>query len=129
MIHPRVRRKIDGGDAIADARLAEEHHVRQALQEIEKLDYGTSEFAKAVIDLQAIVLQHAECEVDEEFSALESELSDDERKKLTSAVELAKRIAPTQPHAGVESGAAHFAVDPFVSLLGRARDALSNAFG
>ena len=75
------------------------------------------------------VLQHAQCEEDEEFSALDSELSDDERKKLTSAVQLAERIAPTHPHAGVESGAANFAVGPFVSLLDRARDALSDAFG
>jgi hemerythrin superfamily protein len=129
MIHPRVRRKVEGGDAIIDARLAEEHAAKQALQEIEKLQYGTSEFAKAVIHLQADVLQHAQREEDEEFSALDSELSDDERKKLTSAVQLAERIAPTHPHAGVESGAANFAVGPFVSLLDRARDALSDAFG
>jgi hemerythrin superfamily protein len=129
MIHPRVRRKVEGGDAIVDARLAEEQEAKQALQAIEKLDYGTSEFAKAVIHLQAAVLQHAQREEEEEFSALESELSDDERKKLTSAVQLAERIAPTHPHAGVESGAANFAVGPFVSLLDRARDALSDAFG
>jgi hemerythrin-like domain-containing protein len=129
MIHPRVRRKIEGGDAIIDARLAEEHEAKQALQAIEKLEYGTSELAKAVIHLQADVLQHAQREEDEEFSALEGELNDDERKKLTSAVQLAQRIAPTYPHAGVESGAANFAVGPFVSLLDRARDALSDAFG
>jgi hypothetical protein len=34
------------------------------------------------------------------------------------------RIAPTHPHAGVESAFANFAVGPFASVLVRARDAL-----
>src|SRR5436305_429659 len=40
IVHPRVRRKITGGEAIVDARLAEEHDANEALQQIEKLDPG-----------------------------------------------------------------------------------------
>ena len=47
------------------------------------------------------------------------ELSADELTKLAAAVEVAERIVPTHPHAGVESGAANLAVGPFVSLLDR----------
>jgi hypothetical protein len=95
-----------------------------ALAEIEKLDFGTAEFSKALIHLQADVLRHAEKEETEEFTRLEDELDADELKKLTAAVVFAEQIAPTHPHPGVESAAVNFAAGPFASLLDRARDAL-----
>jgi hemerythrin superfamily protein len=125
IVHPRVRRKVDGGGKIVDDRLAEEHESKVALQELEKLDFGTAEFSKALIHLQQDVLAHAEKEESEEFTRIEDELDPDERAKLTVAVEAAERIAPTHPHPGVESAAANFAVGPFVSMLDRAKDALS----
>jgi hemerythrin-like domain-containing protein len=124
MVHPRVRRKIDGGDAVVDARLSEEHDSKVALTELEKIPFGTAEFTKALIHLQRAVLEHAEREETEEFTLLEEQLSNDELKKMTTAVEVAERIAPTHPHAGVESAFANFAAGPFASLLDRARDAL-----
>jgi len=127
MVHPRVRRKVAGGEEIVDARLAEEHDSKVALSEIEKLECGTAEFSKALIHLQAAVLAHAEKEETEEFPRLESELDAEELRKLTDAVVFAERIAPTHPHPGVESGAANFAVGPFASLLDRARDALKGS--
>jgi len=124
IVHPRVRRKVDGGAAIVDERLAEEHDSKVALQELEKLEFGTAEFSKALIHLQQAVLTHAEKEETEEFTRIEDELDPKERAKLTVAVEAAERIAPTHPHPGVESAAANFAVGPFVSMLDRAKDAL-----
>ena len=47
-----------------------------------------------------------------------------ELAKLAEAVRVAERIAPTHPHAGVESATLNFAVGPFVSMVDRARDAL-----
>ena len=125
IVHPRVRRKVDGGAEIVDDRLAEEHDSKVALQELEKLEFGTAEFSKALIHLQQDVLAHAEKEETEEFTRIEDELDPDEREKLTVAVQAAERIAPTHPHPGVESAAANFAVGPFVSMLDRAKDALS----
>jgi hypothetical protein len=124
MVHPRVRRKIDGGAEVADARLAEEHDSKIALSELEKIPYGTAEFSKALIHLQSAVTAHAELEEAEEFTLLSEQLDADELVKLASAVEVAERIAPTHPHAGVESAFVNFAVGPFASLLDRARDAL-----
>jgi iron-sulfur cluster repair protein YtfE (RIC family) len=124
MVHPRVRRKVDGGAEIVAERLAEEHDAKTALQDIEKLEFGTAEFSKALIHLQADVLKHAEKEETEEFTRLEDELDPKELQKLTTAVQAAERIAPTHPHPGVESAVANFAVGPFASLLDRARDAL-----
>jgi hemerythrin superfamily protein len=127
MVHPRVRRKIENGGEVVDARLAEEHDAKEALAELEKLDISTADFTKALIHLQAAVLKHAENEETEEFPLLEQQLDEDELQKLTVAVQAAERIAPTHPHAGVESGAANFAIGPFVSLLDRARDAIGKA--
>ncbi|CAN5317015.1 hemerythrin domain-containing protein [soil metagenome] len=127
MVHPRVRRKIDGGNEIADARLAEEHDAKVALEKIEKLDFGTAEFSKAIIHLQAAVLEHAAKEETEEFTALEDQLDAAELQKMTAAVRAAERIAPTHPHAGVESALANFAIGPFASLLDRTRDAIRSA--
>jgi hemerythrin-like domain-containing protein len=124
MVHPRVRRKITDGPAIVAARLAEEHDSKVALEAIEKLEFGTAEFSKSLIHLQAAVLSHAEKEETEEFTRLEEELDAEELKKLTAAVLVAERIAPTRAHAGVESAAANFFVGPFASVLDRARDAL-----
>jgi hypothetical protein len=39
-------------------------------------------------------------------------------------VQIAERIAPTHPHAGVGSAFVNFAVGSFASLMDRARDAL-----
>lgn len=125
MVHPRVRRKIEGGAQIVDERLAEEHESKVALQEIEKLDFGTAEFSKALIHLQQAVIDHADKEETEEFTRLEDELGPDELRKLTAAVQAAERIAPTHPHPGVESAVANFAVGPFASILDRAKDALA----
>ena len=124
MVHPRVRRKISGGPEIVAARLAEEHDAKVALEAIEKLEFGTAEFSKALIHLQADVLRHAELEETEEFTRLEAELDAEELKTLTAAVLVAERLAPTHPHPGIESGAANFIAGPFASLLDRARDAL-----
>ncbi|WP_232374711.1 hemerythrin domain-containing protein [Mycolicibacterium mengxianglii] len=125
MVHPRVRRKVDGGAAIVDERLKEEHDAKVALAELERLEFGTAEFSKALIHLQQAVLAHAEKEETEEFTRLEDQLDAKELQKMTTAVQAAEAIAPTHPHPGVESAVANFAVGPFASLLDRARDALS----
>ncbi|MGV2971619.1 MULTISPECIES: hemerythrin domain-containing protein [unclassified Mycobacterium] len=127
IVHPRVRRKISGGAEIVDERLAEEHDSKVALSELEGLEPQTSEFSKALIHLQAAVTEHAEHEETLEFPALRDGVDADELAKLAEAVRVAERIAPTHPHAGVESAALNFAVGPFVSMVDRARDALGRA--
>ena len=125
IVHPRVRRKITGGAEIVDERLAEEHS-KVALSELEGLEPQTSEFSKALIHLQAAVTEHAEHEETLEFPALRDGVDASELAKLAEAVRVAERIAPTHPHAGVESATLNFAVGPFVSMVDRARDALGH---
>jgi len=44
LVHPRVRREVDAGDAIVDARLKEEHEAKELLSQIEKLDITSQHF-------------------------------------------------------------------------------------
>lgn len=127
IVHPRVRREVDGGDAIVDARLEEEHASKEQLSKLEGIDVTTNEFIDEFTKLRDAVLQHAEQEETEEFPKLQQQLDDDDLKRLAVAVRAAEAIAPTRPHPGVESAKLNFAVGPFASMLDRARDAIKQA--
>jgi len=58
---------------------------------------------------------------------LQADLGPEELKRMGTAVKLAEAIAPTRPHAGVESAKLNFAVGPFASMLDRARDLIKHA--
>lgn len=127
VVHPRARRELSAGDAIVDARLKEEHDAKEQLSKIESLDIGSQQFIDELTKLREAVVDHAEREEQEEFSKLQRELDADERKLLTKAVRAAEAIAPTRPHAGVESATLNLVVGPFASMLDRARDAINEA--
>ncbi|PRC48707.1 hemerythrin, partial [Mycobacterium sp. ITM-2017-0098] len=73
------------------------------------------------------VVDHAEREETEEFNRLQRDLDPDDLKRMVAAVQAAQAIAPTRPHAGVESAKLNFVVGPFASMLDRARDAIASA--
>jgi Hemerythrin HHE cation binding domain len=126
-VHPRARGELDGGDAIVDARLHEEHEAKQQLSKLEAMDIDSKEFLDALKVFRDAVVEHAEREEDEEFGQLQRELDPDELKRMSSAVRAAEAIAPTRPHPGVESAKLNFALGPFASMLDRARDAIAAA--
>jgi hemerythrin superfamily protein len=127
VVHPRARAAVDGGDKIVDARLEEEHKAKQQLSELEKLDIGSAEFITELEKFREAVLDHAAHEEAEEFVKLSRELDAQELERMTKAVQAAEAIAPTRPHAGVESASLNFAVGPFASMLDRARDLIGSA--
>jgi hypothetical protein len=124
VVHPRVRREVEGGDVIVDARLLEEHESKVDLSALEAMDIGSPEFIAELKLFRSSVIDHAEREELEEFNRLERELDPDELKRMAAAVLAAQAIAPTRPHPGVESAKLNFAVGPFASMLDRARDAI-----
>jgi hemerythrin superfamily protein len=129
VVHPRARRETDAGDAIVDARLTEEHEAKDLLSQIEKLDITSQQFIDELTKLRDAVLDHAEHEENEEFPVLQREVGADDLKRMATAVRVAEAIAPTRPHAGVESAKLNFAVGPFASMLDRARDLIKQAVG
>ncbi|MEB3982010.1 hemerythrin domain-containing protein [Mycobacterium sp. 663a-19] len=129
VVHPRVRREADAGDAIVDARLTEEREAKELLSQIEQLDITSRRFVDELTKLRDAVLDHAEHEENEEFPVLQREVGADDLKRMATAVRAAEAIAPTRPHAGVESAKLNFAVGPFASMLDRARDLIEQAVG
>jgi Hemerythrin HHE cation binding domain len=124
IVHPRVKRKISNGAAVVDKRLHEEHEAKTVLQKLEKLDVDSEEFTRQLTELRDAVVDHAEHEEQDEFAKLGEELSGDELERMGRAAKLAEAVAPTRPHAGVESQVANLAAGPFAAMLDRARDAI-----
>lgn len=129
VVHPRARGELVEGDEIVDARLREEHEAKQLLSKIEGLDVTSQQFIDELTKFRDAVLEHAQLEESEEFSKLQRQLDEGDLKRLGTAVRAAEAIAPTRPHAGVESAKLNFAVGPFASLLDRARDLIEHGFG
>lgn len=129
VVHPRVRREVNDGDAIVDARLEEEHDAKELLSSIESLDITSQQFVDEIAKLREAVLDHAEHEETEEFPKLQRKLDTDDLKRMGTAVRAAEAIAPTRPHPGVESAKLNLAVGPFASMLDRARDLIQQAIG
>jgi hemerythrin superfamily protein len=129
VVHPRLRRESDNGDAIVESLLKEEHDAKQMLSKLESVDITSQEFIDELTRLRKAVLVHAEHEELEEFPRLQREVDDDDLKRMGTAVRVAEAIAPTRPHAGVESAKLNFAVGPFASMLDRARDLIQQAIG
>jgi hemerythrin superfamily protein len=129
VVHPRVRREVDAIDSIVDARLEEEHDAKELLSSIEKIDITSQQFIDELTKLRDAVLDHALHEESFEFPKLQRELDAEELKRLGTAVRAAEAIAPTRPHAGVESAKLNFAVGPFASMIDRARDLIEHGLG
>jgi hemerythrin superfamily protein len=127
VVHPRARREIADGDAIVDARLHEEHEAKQQLTKLEGMDIGSKEFIDELTTFRDAVVDHAEHEETEEFSKLARNLDASDLKSMAAAVQAAEAIAPTRPHAGVESAMLNFAIGPFASMMDRARDVIKQA--
>lgn len=125
IVHPAARRALPDGEAIVSARLQEENQAKKILAELEGLDAGSIEFETKFRVLQEAVLTHAEAEETTEFGRLASVLDQSQLSKMKRAAEIAEAIAPTRPHPGVESKAANLIAGPFVSMLDRARDAIT----
>jgi hemerythrin superfamily protein len=129
VVHPRVRREVDAIDSIVDARLEEEHDAKELLSSIEKIDITSEQFIDELTKLRDAVMDHALHEESFEFPKLQRELDAEELKRLGTAVRAAEAIAPTRPHAGVESAKLNFAVGPFASMIDRARDLIEHGLG
>lgn len=124
IVHPRAKRKIANGEAVVGERLEEEHEAKTILQQLEKLDVESEEFTRLLTELRDAVVTHAQHEESDEFTRLGEQLSSEELESMGRAAKLAEAIAPTRPHAGVESQLANLMAGPFVAMLDRARDAI-----
>jgi hemerythrin superfamily protein len=134
VVYPALRRE-PGGDAVADARVAEESEAEQLLARLEKLDPATQEFQGAVRDLRATVLDHAQKEESDVFPLLTTNEESGYLALLGQKFKGEKLAAPSHPHPHAPNSAvAHKLIDPIAAFIDRIRDeskgrALSNPPG
>ncbi|GGP71873.1 hemerythrin domain-containing protein [Saccharothrix coeruleofusca] len=126
IVHPAARRG-EGGDAVVDARVAEERRAKELLVTLDKIGPEAEGFDTLLVQLREDVLAHAEHEEREEFPRLRQEYDGDRLRALAKAVRAAEAVAPTRPHPGVESPAANFLLGPPTALMDRARDLIRSA--
>lgn len=127
VVHPEVRH-VAGGDAVADARVGEEHRAKQLLSTLYDMGPEAEGFDILLAELKADVLAHAGHEEREEFPLLRKAHDEDRLRSMAGAVRAAEMLAPTRPHPGVESPAANLVFGPPLAIMDRARDAIRSVF-
>jgi hemerythrin superfamily protein len=128
IVHPLVRRSLDNGDSMVDARLQEENEGKRMLCALETMGPSAAGFDALFGEFREAVLRHAEKEEREEFPAL-SARSGGELQMLALAIRAAEATAPTHPHPGVESATANLLAGPFAAVADRTRDAIRRILG
>jgi hemerythrin superfamily protein len=128
IVHPQVRRLVDGGDDIVDERLAEEDAAKKELADLEKLGADDDEFESRVRAFMEKVFSHADAEEGEELPALRTAADDDTRRRMAKIYHMAKTVAPTHAHKmAPESATGNVLIGPVVALMDRVRDAIRDA--
>jgi hemerythrin superfamily protein len=117
------------GEAVVTARNKEEEEATKVLKDLERMDITSNLFGRKIAILETMVLQHAENEENEEFPHVLAQCDAEMRQSMGKALKGAESIAPTHAHPSTagESAAAHMVIGPFMSLVDRARDALSRS--
>jgi hypothetical protein len=117
-----LTRGAPGGDAVADARMAEEHAAEQVLARLEGMDIDSVEFEAAFADFHQSVLDHATAEEREEFPLLRSTTDPGALAEARLQVQRAEDTAPTHPQPGTRTTTGGHPAGPFAAMLDRARD-------
>jgi hemerythrin superfamily protein len=117
------------GEAVVDARNKEEEEATKVLKDLERMDVASDLFGRKIAMLETMVLQHAENEENQEFPQVLAQCDPEMRQSMGKALKGAEAIAPTHAHPSTagESAAAHMVIGPFISLVDRARDAISRS--
>ena len=123
-VHP-LARKADGGrgEAVVEARLAEEREATKVLKELEDLGADGDQFAARLLTFQRAVHDHAEAEEHELFPLIDGECSQQDLASLADAILAGEQLAPTHahPHAG-QNPLALLVVGPFAAIVDKTRD-------
>ncbi|HKS48339.1 MAG TPA: hemerythrin domain-containing protein [Amycolatopsis sp.] len=123
LVHPEVRR-IQGGDAVADARVGEEHRAKELLSTLDDMGPDAEGFDILLLQLRDDVIAHAQHEEREEFPMLRRETEQKRLEAMAATVRAAEAIAPTRPHPGMESSVANILLGPPAAIMDRVRDGI-----
>ncbi|GII86873.1 hemerythrin [Sphaerisporangium siamense] len=129
IVHPYARRKLDGGEAVVDDRLAEENEAKELLMRMDQAGPDAPDFADNLALLRVAVETHARSEERYEFTKLRGHTSETERRALAAGVRAAEAMAPTHPHPGTETATKNVLVGTPVAMMDRVRDVIRQTIG
>ncbi|MEV6960704.1 hemerythrin domain-containing protein [Streptomyces sp. NPDC051207] len=129
VVHPFVRRSVEGGEPIVRDRLAEEKSAKETLAALDDMDTDDPKFMPRLMQLRTEVQEHARAEERYEFSHIRRSTDVTNLAAMAKAVKAAEAMAPTRPHPGVQSAAANMALGPVAALMDRTKDAVRKAMG
>ncbi|AKN72130.1 hemerythrin [Streptomyces sp. PBH53] len=129
VVHPFVRRAVEGGEQVVRDRLAEEKSAKETLAALDDMDTDDPEFMPRLRRLRTEVQEHARAEERYEFSHIRRSTDVTNLAAMAKAVKAAEAMAPTRPHPGVESATANVALGPVAALMDRTKDAVRKAMG
>jgi hemerythrin superfamily protein len=127
IVHPVARHRIDAGDEVVDALLAEEHDAKQMLAWLQDLDPADPRFQPLVGELRTAVLRHAKHEERYEFNQLRAKVDAERLRAMATGLRAAEALAPTRPHPGMETAGANVALGLPMAVADRVRDLLRDA--
>jgi hypothetical protein len=127
MVRRPHTRHLAGGDAVADARMAEENAAKAVLARLEEMDVDTEEFVQLFSTFRRSVLDHARAEEQDEFRLLRLHAEPDDLVKARERLERVEELAPTHPHPSARTTTANYVIGPFAAMVDRARDFLRGA--
>ena len=128
MILRPMTRRVPGGEAVAEGRMAEENEAKEVLAKLEKLDADSGEFQTMFAEFRSSVLEHAGAEERDEFPLLEQGTFDEQAlEKAGHKLEAAEKSAPTHPHPSAKTTAMNYVAGPFAAMVDRARDLFSKS--
>lgn len=126
-MYPAVRRRLLGGDEIADNEIAEHAEVEELMASLDGLDPADPDFESLLTALMHSVRHHVAGEESDLLPNLSDACSNEELVELGAAVLRAKATAPTRPHPNApDRPPANRIIDPGVGLVDKIRDALSS---
>jgi hemerythrin superfamily protein len=127
LVHPYVKRRVDGAEAAVADRVEEEREVNKMLVALDALGPTDPAFEELFTRFRTALLAHAAKEESSEFAGLRSATRPAERSVMAAALRLASSLAPTHPHPGNESPSRALLVGTPMAMIDRARDLLREA--
>lgn len=122
VVYPALRR-LRGGDAIADARIAEEAVVERKLADMGRRDAESEWFARQMLTLRSAVLSHAKAEESTVFALLRDAVPEARRLELGARYAKARAAAPTHPHPHVpDRPPGNVVLGPLAAFFDKLRD-------
>ena len=127
LVHPYVKRRVEGAKEAVAERVEEEREVNKMLAALDALGPTNPGFDELFTRFRTALLAHADKEERSEFAGIRSATRPAERTAMAAAVRPRLGARATDPHPGNESAPRALLVGTPMAMMDRARDLLRSA--